>query len=201
MDPSALLFLMTASAINTALPGPGIILTFTRSSRGLAAGAAVSAGLLLSGLLLATAAVLILAGLMVISPDALAALRWIGFAVILWIALRLVLAPAAVAATGPGQASAGDLLAGFAIGITSPFNLVFLLAILPQFAPERLGVASAAALVTAYLAGKVAVLTAVSVLGAAAGHAVLGGRRARLFQRLAGAALAGFALTGAAMPV
>lgn len=201
MDGSAFLILTTASAVNMALPGPGILLTFTRAScRGLAAGAGVSAGILLSSLALASAAVLILAGLMEVSDGALSLLRWVGLGVILWIALRLVLAPVAVAG-GPGEVRAGDFLAGFALGITSPFNLVFLLALLPQFAPDRMDPATAVAMVAAYLAGQLLVLAAVSALGAAAGRAAFGGVGSRIFQRLAGATLAGFALTAAALPL
>jgi threonine/homoserine/homoserine lactone efflux protein len=202
MDTAAFLILMTASAVNMALPGPAILLTFTRATcRGLAAGAWVSAGILLSSLALATAALLILAGLMEVSDGALSVLRWVGLGVILWIAMRLLLAPVAAAASEPGQVRTGDFLAGFALGATSPFNLVFLLALLPQFAPDRLSPANASAMIAAVLLGALLILAAVSLLGAAAGQAVLGRTGASVLQRLAGATLAGFALAAAAMPV
>lgn len=202
MDAYTFLLLLTASAINMALPGPGIILTFTRSScRGFAAGARVSSGLLLASFILAAAALLIVAGLMEISPNALAAMRLVGVAVILWIALQLVLTPAAAPSGATVQPRASDFLAGFALGVTSPFNLVFLLALLPQFAPERLSMEGAAMMILAYLAGKVLVLATVTVLGAAAGRALPGGAGVRAFQRIAGATLAGFAIILVGLPL
>lgn len=202
MDAYTFLLLLTASAINMALPGPGIILTFTRSScRGFAAGAGVSCGWLLASLFLATAALLILSGLMEISQNALAVMRFAGLAVILWMALQLVLAPAAAPSRETAQPRASDFLAGFALGITSPFNLVFLLALLPQFAPERLNMESAAMIILAYLAGQILVLATVSVLGAAAGRALPGGAGVRAFQRVAGATLAGFAIIIVGLPL
>lgn len=202
MEPSAYLILMTASAVNMALPGPAIILTFTRAScQGLSAAASVAMGLLLSSLTLALGAVLILAGLLELSQNALAAARWAGLAVMLWIALRLIFAPAMPTPNDLGPARAGDLLAGFAIGITSPFNILFLLALLPQFAPERIGAETAVAMIAAYVFGQFLVLAAASTLGAAAGRAFLGKSRNLLIQRLAGVALAGFALTASTLPV
>lgn len=113
MDPSAFLLLMAASAVNMALPGPGIILTFTRASRaGLCAAGMVSAGLLLSSLILTTAAVAILAGMMEVSQAALDGARWLGLAVIFWIALRLLLAPATADGTATRTNGTGDLFTG-----------------------------------------------------------------------------------------
>ena len=202
MEVSALLILTTASAVNMALPGPGIVLTFTRAScAGLPVAGLVSAGILLSSLILATAAAAILAGLMEVSQSALDTARWIGLAVILAIALRLVFTPAAADAGTPGAVRTGDLLSGFAVGLSSPFNLVFLLALLPQFAPARLDAQSAAAMIAAYLAGQVLVLAAVSSLGAAAGRTLLRGPGARRLERTAGVALAAFAVAVATSPM
>ena len=198
---TAFLILTGASALNMALPGPGVLLTFTRSScQGLGAGLGVSAGFLLSSLILAAAAVLIIAGLMRLPQGILESVRWIGIVVILWIALRLVLAAGAGASAVPAERHGGDLLAGFALGITSPYNLLFLLALLPQFAPVPLSALGAGALVAAYLLGQCLVLGAVSVLGAAVGRTAFGSTGAPVVQRLAGATLAGFALLAAAHP-
>lgn len=202
MDPSVFLILMVASAVNMALPGPGIVLTFTRATcSGLPGATLVSAGILLSSLVLATAATAILAGLMEVSQVALHAARWIGLAVILGIALRLVFTPAAPDGGSTPSVGRGDLISGFGLGLSSPFNLLFLLALLPQFAPEQMGPGSAAAMIAAYLAGQFLVLAAVSWLGAAAGRAFLRGHGARLLERTAGVALAAFAVAAATSPI
>ncbi len=192
MDAYTFLLLLTASAINMALPGPGIILTFTRSScRGFAAGARVSSGLLLASFILAAAALLIVAGLMEISPNALAAMRLVGVAVILWIALQLVLAPAAAPSRPTVQPRASDFLAGFALGVTSPFNLVFLLALVPQFVDLASATPALVMLVTAGILAITAVpMFAVSLLAARSGR--LGLRWAMGVRRMGGVLLLGF---------
>ncbi len=60
-------------------------------------------------------------------------LQWAGAGVLLLLALQLLRAPVSPEAPTCGRAGRADFAGGLLGGISSPFNLVFFLALLPQF--------------------------------------------------------------------
>lgn len=195
MDPLALAALFIASTINAAIPGPCILLIIGRSARGgLRAGLWVVTGVLFSALVLVTVAILTLLGLLTISLGALTAMKWIGVAILLWLAAGMIRARPPASADHPARslADVGDLVSGAMVGFSSPINLVFLLALLPQFVPAT-GLAPDAALLLggAYLAGGLVAETAAALFGAASLR--LTGGNSRWIELGGAAALFGFA--------
>ncbi len=135
METPALLLLFAASFVNAIAPGPVVVLTFGRAARsGLRAGTTVSLGVLLADLLLVALALGVALGAFALSASGFAAMKWLGIAVLFALALSCVRA----ADRPPGAAAPPvrrDGVAGLMLGLTSPYNLVFYLALLPQVLP------------------------------------------------------------------
>ncbi|WP_161556171.1 LysE family transporter [Mangrovicoccus ximenensis] len=199
MQISAIFALCLASAVNAGIPGPCIILTVIRTARaGAAAGVRVSTGILAGGGLLAAASVAVLLGLLALPAVVLLALKWIGAAVLLVLALQLLRTAPGPASAGPQASSSSDLLAGFFVGLSSPFNLVFYLALLPQFLPAgAVSAETGAMMLAALLAGAGLAQTGAILVGMGALR-LPGGS---LLQRLAAFLLAGFAASGMITPL
>ena len=195
MDPIALAALFAASFVNAALPGPCIILTFGRAARGgLGAGLRVSVGVLCGDVVLVSLALLALMGLLTVSQQSLAAMKWTGVAMLVVLAARMARArPAGRGPVGDRRGiEAGDILSGAVLGFCSPFNLVFVLALLPQFLPAEGMDADDALLVGGgFLAGPVVAQAGAALLGA--GTLRLAGSGARWIDYAGAAALFGFA--------
>ena len=133
---AALAALFLASAINAGLPGPCVMLTAGRTAgSGWRAGAAVSLGVLVADALLVAVALVALVGAVKLSPSALVTMKWAGVIALVVLAVRS-LRPAGPAAPA-ARLSPRDWAAGFAVGLSSPYNLVFFLALLPQVLPAR----------------------------------------------------------------
>ncbi|MFO1210064.1 MAG: LysE family transporter [Amaricoccus sp.] len=190
-----------ANAVNSAIPGPCVALTLARTGRGgLGSGLAVGAGILLADLCLIAVSFAVLLGLFQLSADLVSALRWPGAIVMIALGVRTLAAalrrdPLAVT----GATVAGDAAAGFAVGLASPYNLVFFLALVPIYAPaERLTGPMAPVIVAALLAGG-----AVAYLGAIAvgvGSRRLTVRCGAWLEGAAAAGLVGFGLLALAAP-
>jgi len=195
MDPLALAALFIASMINAAIPGPCILLTIGRSARnGLSSGLRVSAGIIFGDLVLVTVAILTLLGLLTVSLAALTAMKWIGVATLVWLAAGMIRPrpQATVELSAQRLADVGDLVSGAMVGLSSPFNLVFVLALLPQFVPATgLSADTALLLGGAFLAGALLAQTGAALFGA--GSVRLAGGNARGIEILGAAALFGFA--------
>ncbi len=195
MEPIALAALFAASVVNAAIPGPCMILTVGRAARGgLGAGLRVSAGVLCGDVVLVGLALLTLMGLLTLSTQALGAIKWSGVATLFWLAARMCGARPS-GREPPAErrgAEAGDLLSGAVLGFSSPFNLVFLLALLPQFFPvDGMGVHGALLVGGAFLAGPAVAQVGAALLGA--GALRLAGPGARWIDYAGAAALFGFA--------
>lgn len=165
MDIYTLSAIAVASALNSAMPGPCVAMTIGRSARdGFPAGMLVSTGVVMANLILCAAALAVMHGLIALSPTTYVFMKWAGIAALVVLALRMLLykanAPTWEAVSDRRQF--GDLSLGLLVGLSSPFNLIFLLALLPQLVPAT--DQSAATMIAVTLA--VLVGAAVSLCGA-----------------------------------
>ncbi|MCB1833075.1 MAG: LysE family transporter [Geminicoccaceae bacterium] len=137
MGASIYFSIFLASAINAAIPGPCVAMTIGTSARyGLAAGFAVSAGVIVADAILGAVALATLAGLMHMSDAAYAFMKWFGVVVLSFIGLRILLGSRSSFDTSSTLKRSNDhLIPGILVGLSSPYNLVFLLALLPGFIP------------------------------------------------------------------
>lgn len=200
MDPHLLLALFAAAAVNSVIPGPGMVLAIARAaSDGFAAGAKVSLGMVLATFLVMCTVWAVLAGLVHLSRDALLILRLVGIVVILGFAVSLLApAPRRHVAPSPGMqrrvlrvAQLGDVTGGVLTGLTSPVHLLFLLALVPQFVDLASATPALVVLITAGILAITAVpMLAVSLLAARSGR--LGLRWAMGVRRMGGVLLLGF---------
>jgi threonine/homoserine/homoserine lactone efflux protein len=199
MDQAMFALLFFATAINAALPGPCTILTASRSAvAGQAAGMRITLGVLLANLVLATITLAVMRGVLTVSDQAFGAMKWGGIAVLLAMAARMLFAKPVKERSAPcAPHSLSEIGAGLMVGLSSPYNLVFLLALLPQFVPAELGVATVTGVLGAVLCG-----AAVGQLGAVTvglcSRSVLGAR-SRWIERASAVCLIGFAGTALAV--
>ena len=191
-----------ANAVNSALPGPCVALTLARTGRGgLGSGLAVGTGILIADLCLIAVSFAVVLGLFQVSADLVSALRWPGAIVMIALGVRTLAAALRrdPSAATSGTTAAGDLAAGFAVGLASPYNLVFFLALVPIYAPaDRLTGPMAPVIVAALLAGG-----AVAYLGAIAvgiGSRRLTVRGGAWLEGTAAAGLVGFGLLALVAP-
>lgn len=176
METSALAALFVAAFVNAALPGPCVILTFGRTARsGVGAGLVVTSGILAGDALLVSAAVGATLGVLALAPAAFPTLKWFGIACLVLLAARSLLAAARPQQQGT-RPPTQDALAGALVGLSSPYNLVFYLAIFPQVLPSLAADAGAALAVWLTAMGGIAAAQ-LAVVAVAAGCNGLAGRR------------------------
>lgn len=200
MEPTLLLALFAAAAVNSVIPGPGMVLAVARAaSDGFAAGAKVSLGMVLATLLVMCTVWSVLFGLVHLSDNAILVLRLAGIVVILGFAISL-LAPAPHRQPAPSPEMRrrvlrvtlmGDTTGGVLTGLTSPVHLLFLLALVPQFVDPTSAMPSLLSLITAGILLITAVpMLVVSLLAARGGR--LGLRWTMGVRRMGGVLLLGF---------
>jgi threonine/homoserine/homoserine lactone efflux protein len=173
MEMITLSTIVVASAINSAMPGPCVALTIGRSARdGAPAGFLVTIGVVLANFILCCIALSVMLGVLALSQSAFAAMKWIGITALVALALRM-LANRGRSKHGSSVMEADwlrDLGAGLMVGLSSPFNLVFLLALLPQLVPAQDHDTSSIVLIsTAVLAGAIVSQCGAVLIGAASG--------------------------------
>jgi threonine/homoserine/homoserine lactone efflux protein len=124
-------------------PGPGMLYVLSRS---LVAGfrAALTAQLgLATGILIHVSVIAFgLAHLFVSSPSSFAAIRWAGAVYLAWLGIRLIARAGSAPPRLANTTSRDDYLRGVGISLLNPYIVLFLLAILPQFAHTRDGVSA-----------------------------------------------------------
>ncbi len=156
MDPVAALGLGVAAAASSAAPGPCILLAGWRSATdGLPSGLRVTLGIAASKVLLLACSWGAILGMVSVDESAQHAFRLGGIALLSALALPMLAADpvpqAGVRNFRRWRMNDGTL--GFVVGLSSPMNLIFILALLPQFVdlarPETriLAMASAAVLI------------------------------------------------------
>ncbi len=139
--PHELLLFCSAVLVLNATPGVDMLLTITRTLQGGArAGVAVALGINAGCVVHAFAAAFGLAALLAVSAAAFAAVKWLGAAYLLWLAIgmwRTAWAGGAGSAAAPGPAPARSLAKDFRIGfvtnVLNPKVALFFLAFIPQF--------------------------------------------------------------------
>jgi homoserine/homoserine lactone efflux protein len=201
METQLVLALFAAAAVNSVIPGPGMVLAIARSiTDGFVAGAKVSAGMVMATLLVMCTVWAVLAGLLHLSEQALQGLRLAGIVVILGFSISLLapqpvrqaVLPPARARLVPRMARLGDVTGGVLTGLTSPVHLLFLLALVPQFVDPASAAPGLLVLITLGILLITAVpMLAVSLLAARSGRFGLGW--ALGVRRTGGVLLIGFA--------
>ncbi len=135
-----LLLFMAAVFLLNATPGVDLLLTVTRTLQGgMRAGLAAAAGISTGCAVHALAAAFGLAALLAVSATAFAAVKWLGAAYLLWMAVGLLRQsmqdPPAAAADEPANRRSGwaDFRTGLFTNVLNPKVALFFLAFLPQF--------------------------------------------------------------------
>lgn len=204
MQIHALAALFIAAAINASIPGPCVVAIAGRTLRGgWRSGATLCCGLILGDVLLVVVALATAAGVVAVSPTAFATLKWGGIAALLAVA-ALALRPRKETAPGRSRLG-GGIVAGFALGVSSPYNLIFYVTVVPSTVSAmllgegaELGALPCLAISLAALAG-----VAIGQAGAVAIAAQLrrGPVGGRWVDYACAALMAGVALTAAMAPL
>ena len=192
MDSSALIALFIAASVNAAIPGPSFMLVVARAARGGRRGgyaAMLGTKAAVGVLLLVVWAVMV--GTLELGEPLLGLMKFAGVVVLAILGFSMLRTDAV---PHPGQrttAIGSDFAAGLLTGLSSPFNLIFFLALLPQFIdPTRLDTTSMAIASGAVLLGSALPVAVAATV--AAGHAQIAPRGAVWVVRAGGAALLGF---------
>ncbi|MES3015254.1 MAG: LysE family translocator [Pseudomonadota bacterium] len=134
------LFFAAVFVLN-ATPGVDLLLTVTRTLQaGPRAGVAAAAGICAGCIVHTLAAAFGLAALLAVSALAFEAIKWVGAAYLLWLAVgmwrsawRTAPADPAAPATAPAVSWAADFRRGLLTNVLNPKVALFFLAFLPQF--------------------------------------------------------------------
>lgn len=135
-----LLLFMAAVLVLNATPGVDLLLTVTRTLQGGArAGVAAVLGINAGCIVHTLAAAFGLAALLAVSAAAFGAIKWLGAAYLLWLALGMWRAAwrgsgaAAVVVAAPPRSAWADFRVGVLTNVLNPKVALFFLAFLPQF--------------------------------------------------------------------
>ena len=187
-------------------PGPAVMFAMSQGARhGMRGAVAGTAGILLGHLVCFTAVAFGLAALLASFSGAVTAIRIVGAVYLMYLGARMILskprqdAPVAPAAAPP--AHGGLVLQGLGVQLTNPKNLLFVLALLPQFIrpdhPLLLQLAIMLA-VTVLIDG--AVLLTYAHLAVRGARALKGSRALLWLERVFGSALVFFGIKLLASP-
>jgi threonine/homoserine/homoserine lactone efflux protein len=193
--------LYLATFANAAMPGPCAILAASRTVRGgVRSGLMVSAGVIVGIAALTGLAFGMMAGAVSVSDRALVAMKWAGAAALLLLAVRLLRAAPSGSPRGRRPAANTDFGAGAVVAMFSPFVLVFLVALLPQFvSPGTSAFAPALLAAAVFIVGAAAAQAGAILFGACS--LGLGGASFRWVERASAILLLGFAGAAVMAPV
>jgi threonine/homoserine/homoserine lactone efflux protein len=162
----------------------------------------VSAGVVVADIVLTALAFGVMFGFLSVSGGMLAAMKWVGVVALLLFAINgLRCASFSVESTSKhGSSPAHDFCAGAAVVLASPFTMIFLLALLPQFVPSS-GSDVRPALIAAgvFVAGSAAAQAGGVLFGAYSLR--IGGLRTRWVENAGAVLLMGFAGAAVFTPV
>jgi threonine/homoserine/homoserine lactone efflux protein len=194
METPLLLGLFAAAALNAAIPGPGLLLVVARTARsGLRAGIDTAIGELVAVSMLLAVVIAVMLGALHLGDAAFTALQFCGICLLVFLGLHMLRAKPAAGGSAAVPSRKGDLLAGFAVAAMSPFNLLFFLALLPQFVGRSdLAGQSLSLVVGLVLLGSAIPLAAAAVLSAGQTRMAPGG--AVWMVRASGATFLGLAV-------
>jgi threonine/homoserine/homoserine lactone efflux protein len=189
MDDAALIAAFCAAALKAAVPGPSVVLVLARGAQaGAGRGAMVAAGVLAANAVFLAAGLMMASAGVALSGEEIALFRWVGVAVTLALAARMVMLAARDRAA---EFRGGDVASGLGVGLASPHNLAFYIVLAPPLLAEAHGggmtLADVAAPSAAIMAGVLAVnVVLVAVASAAQG---LHARHGRWFGYVGAAAM------------
>jgi threonine/homoserine/homoserine lactone efflux protein len=193
--------LYLATFVNAAMPGPCAILAASRTARGgVKPGLMVSAGVVAGIAVLTGLAFGVMAGAVSVSDGALVVMKWAGAAALLLLALRSLRATPSGAPRERRPSLNSDFGAGAVVALFSPFVLVFLVALLPQFvAPGASGFGPALLAAAVFIVGAAVAQAGAVLFGACS----LGWGSAgfRWIERASAVLLLGFAGAAVMAPV
>lgn len=136
MDAMAVLSIMAATAVNSAMPGPCMILIAAQTARGGPwPGFQTSLGIAAAQMIYVALALALLTLALSISDTVHNVIRLVGAGVLLLLAVGMLMqtrnsrVPLQMSRTHTGS----EALIGLGVGLSSPFNLVFMFSVLPQF--------------------------------------------------------------------
>src|SRR4051812_32603597 len=197
----AFLLFLAAWTLVALSPGPAVMFVMSQTARhGLRGGVTGTIGIVSGHLFTFSAVALGLAALLAKYQDAVWAIRVVGALYLMYLGVKMILSKTRIDApiNGNGAASParhGILLQGLAVQLTNPKNLLFVLALLPQFIRPgyplllQLGIML---MVTILIDG--AVLLAYANLAAHGARALKGSKLIMWLERVFGAALIFFGL-------
>ncbi|MGY6696446.1 MAG: LysE family translocator [Roseinatronobacter sp.] len=134
MDPLAYSALFLAALLNAALPGPVMFLIVANAAeRGLRSGTVTALGALMAFLLKLGIIWPVLQGAMELGHRFLSAVQIAGVGVLVILGLYMLTRPAGSAPARIQRTGMGDMASGAVLVLLNPVNLVFYLALLPQF--------------------------------------------------------------------
>jgi homoserine/homoserine lactone efflux protein len=134
MDWLAMGGLVGAAAVNSAAPGPCILVTMTRAAtHGIRSGLGVTMGILLSIVLLLTVAWSMILGISSVPGEALQILRSGGLLLLVGLALLMLRAEPLAPRVEPSRAGTVSVMERAGGGALEPLHLLFIFALLPQF--------------------------------------------------------------------
>jgi homoserine/homoserine lactone efflux protein len=200
MSPDVFLIYLATWTVVALSPGPAVMFSVSQAARhGMRGAVAGTAGILLGHVVCFTAVAFGLAALLASFSSAVTGIRIVGALYLMYLGARMILskprdaAPVTAAPTPP--AHGGLILQGLAVQLTNPKNLLFVLALLPQFIrPDHplLLQLSIMLAVTMLIDGIVLLIYAqLAVRGA---RALKGSRAVMWLERVFGAALIFFGL-------
>ena len=192
--------LYLATFANAAMPGPCAILAASRTVRGgVRSGLMASAGVVAGIAALTGLAFGVMAGAVSMSDQALVVMKWAGAAALLLLAMRSLRAtPSETPRERPP--SKNDFGAGAVVALFSPFVLVFLVALLPQFvSPDAPGFTPALLAAVVFIVGAAVAQAGAVLFGACS--VGLGGSGFFWVERASAILLLGFAGAAVMAPV
>ncbi|HEV8444442.1 MAG TPA: LysE family translocator [Steroidobacteraceae bacterium] len=201
MPLDAFLLFLAAWTLVALSPGPAVMFVMSKTARhGLRGGVAGTLGVVSGHLFTFSAVALGLAALLAKFSDAVYAIRIVGALYLLYLGVKMLLSkPRAVTpingSAGAPVARHGIMLQGLGVQLTNPKNLLFVLALLPQFIRPgyplllQLGI-----MLTVTIVIDGAVLLAYANLAAHGARALKGSRVVSWLERVFGTALVFFGL-------
>jgi len=216
MSFQAWLAFAAATAVLLAIPGPTVMLVVSYAlTHGRRATWATVAGVALGDFTALSCSVLGVGAVLAASAALFTAVKWAGAAYLIYLGVKLWLAPAAAGngANGPGADGAADAAEGggetrrarilfhaFAVTALNPKGIVFFIAFLPQFLDPAHAMAPQLAVVTLTFVGLAAVNASLyGLMASAARRAIRKPRVQSAVNRLGGTCLIGAGTLAVAM--
>jgi homoserine/homoserine lactone efflux protein len=195
-----LLYLATWTAVALS-PGPAVLFVMSQAARhGMRGAAAGTVGICLGHVVCYSAVALGLAALLASFSGAMMAVRMVGALYLMYLGVRMLMSkPRAEAritnGDAPPPAHGGIVLQGLGVQLTNPKNLLFVLALLPQFIrPDHPLLLQLGIMLSVTMTIDAVVLLCYAHLAAHGARALKGSRLLSWLERVFGAALIFFGL-------